>query len=148
MIRALAFDLGGVLFAERKSVALNNLQNHYGYEREKVADVFTSPESGELRKGLLEESAFWSWAKKQLLPTYDVNIIKQYWYDGYILDTEIYRLVSLLKGKYTLIAFSGNVKSRIEYLDKNLTSGNSLILKSTHLSTSWANHNGNSSKSW
>ena len=117
MIKAIAFDYGGVLFAEGKSFMLEKMQN-YGYDKQKVLEILTSKESLDLRKGLMSDEDFWNWAKSQLPDDYDTEIVKKEWQDGYELDQDILDLVKELKGRYKLIAFSGNVKSRVEYLDR------------------------------
>lgn len=116
-IKAIVFDLGGVLFAEGKSIALERLSNNYNYEKEVVKNIITSPQSYELRKGLIAEDAFWQWAQEQLPEGYDAEIIKNVWYDGYVLDEDIFHLLKQFAPNYTLIAFSGNIKGRIKYLD-------------------------------
>jgi len=118
-IKTIAFDLGGVLFADGRKVAMENLFKSYGYDKELVMKLFTSPECIDLRKGLISDEKFWSWAQKKLPKGYDAQIIKKAWYDGYILDEDIFNLVKKLKDKnrYNLFVFSGNIKSRVEYLD-------------------------------
>jgi FMN phosphatase YigB (HAD superfamily) len=117
MIKAVAVDLGGVLFSEGKSVVLNKLAAQ-GYDRSVVGAILSSPQSILLRKGLMTDAEFWRWAEQQLPSGYDGILIKTEWYDGYILDEEIYALVSNLRKKYSIIAFSGNVKSRVVYLEE------------------------------
>lgn len=117
MIKAIAFDLGGVLFSEGKSVAYENMKKDLGYDTEKIKSILLAPQSIELRKGLMTDEEFWNWAKTQLPEGYDTKLIKKYWYDGYIIDEDVYKLIRQLKGKYKLLIFSGNIKSRIEYLE-------------------------------
>ena len=118
MINAIVFDLGGVLFSEGKAVAMEQLARAHGYDPDLVQKVLYSPMSFELRKGLMTDHEFWSWAQKQLPKNYDALLIKKVWYDGYVLDEDIFKLVKKLKGKYKIVAFSGNIKSRIEFLEE------------------------------
>ncbi len=117
-IKAIVFDLGGVFFTEGKRVAIEKLSKEYGYDKEIVDNILRSSKAIDLRKGLISDEEFWSWVQKQLPEGYDAKLVKDTWYDGYILDEDIFNLVKRLKGKYKLIIFSGNVKSRVEYLDK------------------------------
>ncbi|MGE5220255.1 MAG: hypothetical protein ACM3SP_24905, partial [Chloroflexota bacterium] len=89
MIKAVTVDLGGVLFSEGKSVVLSKLATQ-GYDRAVVGAILSSPQSILLRKGLMTDQEFWRWAEQQLPPGYDSTLIKTEWYDGYILDQEIY----------------------------------------------------------
>lgn len=118
MIKAVVFDLGGVLFAEGKSVAVERLAVERGYEREIVSRVLSSETAMELRRGKISDEGFWAWAQQQMPPDYDTSLIRQAWYDGYMLDDDIRGLIESLRGRYKLIAFSGNVKSRIDYLEE------------------------------
>ena len=117
-IKTISFDLGGVLFTEGKKVAQDVLFRKYGYDKELILKVLKSTKSIELRKGLIEDKEFWLWVQNELPKNYDTKIIKKEWYEGYILDEDIFNLVKKLKNKYKLVVFSGNIKSRIEYLDR------------------------------
>jgi len=117
MIRAIVFDLGGVLFSEGKSVALEKLAAAHGYERRLVGPILSSPKSIQLRKGLVSDEDFWQWAQRRLPSGYDSRLIQQEWYNGYVLDKDIYELISSLRNKYSIVAFSGNIKSRVAFLE-------------------------------
>ena len=118
MIRAVVFDLGGVLFSEGKAVAMEELAREHGYDPSLVNKILHSPMSFELRKGLITDDEFWSWVQTQLPQNYDALLIKRVWYDGYVLDDDIFKLVKKLTGKYKIAAFSGNIKSRIDFLEE------------------------------
>ena len=89
MIKVVAVDLGGVLFSEGKSVALNKLAAARHYDRSVVGAILSSPQSILLRQGLMTDTEFWQWAERHLPSGYDSTLIKTEWYDGYILDEEI-----------------------------------------------------------
>jgi HAD superfamily hydrolase (TIGR01509 family) len=118
MIKAVVFDLGGVLFAEGKSVAIDKLCREYGYDRDLLRQILSSGQSMDLRKGLISDETFWSWVQNQIPRGCDAATIAKEWYDGYVLDQEVLAVIKLLKGKYRLVAFSGNVRSRVQYLDE------------------------------
>ena len=110
-------DLGGVLFAEGSSEAADVLSRRYGYDKNVVLGVFRSHESIALRKGLISDEEFWAWAQSSLPERYDVWTIQQAWYEGYMLDEDVLEVIRQLKSRYTLLVFSGNIKSRVDYLD-------------------------------
>lgn len=116
-VKAIVFDLGGVLFREGKSVAVEKLFEEKKYDKEIVRSVLTSPKSRDLRAGFITDEEFWGFVQQQLPKGHDARTIKNYWYDGYILDEDIFNLVKKLHGKYKLFIFSGNIKSRVEYLE-------------------------------
>ena len=118
MIKTVVVDLGGVLFAEGKSVAMERLAKLRGYDPRLVGEILSSPESIALRKGLLSDGEFWNWARQHLPSDYDITLIREEWYNGYVLDQDILALITGLRGKYKIIAFSGNIKSRVEFLEE------------------------------
>jgi HAD superfamily hydrolase (TIGR01509 family) len=117
MIKTVVIDLGGVLFSEGKSVVLEKLAKVHSYDRKLIGTILSSPESISLRKGLMSDEDFWQWAQQQLPSNYDSRLIQQEWYESYILDQDVYELIASLRKKYSIIAFSGNIKSRIDFLE-------------------------------
>ena len=117
MIKTVVIDLGGVLFSEGKSVVLEKLATFHDYDRKLIGKILSSSQSISLRKGLISDEDFWRWAQQQLPANYDSRLIQQEWYDSYILDQDVYRLIASLRKKYSIIAFSGNIKSRIDFLE-------------------------------
>lgn len=117
-IKAIVFDLGGVLFEEGKSVAAEKLFMEKNYDKDVVLGVLKSPKSIDLRMGLISDEEFWSFAQQHIPQRYDAKTIKKYWYDGYVLNRKMLDLVREFYGKYRLIIFSGNIRSKVEYLDK------------------------------
>jgi HAD superfamily hydrolase (TIGR01509 family) len=118
MIKAISFDFGGVLFTEGKALAVKTLANKYDYEGEIVLNLFRSDKSMELRKGLISEDFFWTWAHKSLPDDYDVSKIRHEWYNSYLLDVGILEMIKKLKSKYNIIAFSCNIRERVIFLEK------------------------------
>ena len=118
MIKVIVFDLGGVLFSEGKSVAIAQLAREQGYNPGLVHQILYSPKSLELRKGLIIDDEFWSWAQKQLPENYDALLIKKVWYDSYVLDEDVFKLIKKLKVSHKIVAFSGNIKTRIDFLEE------------------------------
>ena len=116
-IKAIVFDFGGVLFQNGSVVAAENLCREKRYDKATILDAFESPKSRELRAGLITDDEFWEWAKCRFPAGYDTYGIRTAWHEGYILDNDIFELVKKLRGRYKVFAFSGNEKSRVEYLD-------------------------------
>ncbi|MDH3378248.1 MAG: HAD-IA family hydrolase [Gammaproteobacteria bacterium] len=117
VVKVIVVDLGGVLFAEGSSEAADVLSRRHGYDKNIVLGVFHSPESIALRKGLISDVEFWTWVRSSLPERYDARTIQHAWYDGYLLDEDVLELIRQLKSRYTLLVFSGSIKSRVDYLD-------------------------------
>ncbi|EFA84687.1 hypothetical protein PPL_01679 [Heterostelium album PN500] len=117
-IDVIALDLGGVIFSAGKEVASQSWERR-GYDSKLIRQLLTSPESMDLRKGLLTDDQFWNGFFKQRCPAnYDVDVIKKLWYEGYVMDHDILALLySLRTNGYRIAAFSGNIESRIDYLE-------------------------------
>lgn len=116
-ITTIVFDLGGVLFTDGKRVALDALSRDHGYDPAVVGALLTCARSRDMRKGLISEQAFWSWAEDQIPEGYDGRMIRDAWYQGYVPDPDIFDLVQRLKGRYRLVAFSENIPDRVAYLN-------------------------------
>lgn len=117
MIKTIVFDLGGVLFTEGKAAAAESLVQEYGYDRAIVGGVMISPESVALRKGLISDEEFWRKVEGCLPDGYDAAAIRTAWYEGYRLDRKVLRLIKELRAILSILAFSGNIRSRVDYLD-------------------------------
>lgn len=118
VIKTIAIDCGGVLFTDGTMIAAGELEKRYKYRKHIVVGLLTSEESKSMHKGLMDEDAFWSWAKKNLPHDYDAEVIKHVWYDSFTLNKDVLELITELKIHYEIILFSGNTKERLQYLDK------------------------------
>jgi len=116
MIRAVAVDLGGVVFSEGKSVALDKLAAVSGNDRRLIGAILASPQGIWLQKGRIRDSVFWVWLQQQLRSNHDWRLIKNQWFDRHLVDEYIYVVIANLRKNYSFIAFSGNIESRIAYL--------------------------------
>ncbi|MBD3310988.1 MAG: HAD hydrolase-like protein [Candidatus Magasanikbacteria bacterium] len=121
MIKAISVDLGGVLFSEGKKIALDKLKKEFGYSRRKILKLIRGRHSkvaADWRRGKVKEKDFWEYVQKNLPVGYDVELIKKEWWNGYKLDQKILDLIIGLKSQgYKIMAFSGNVKDRIDFLE-------------------------------
>lgn len=117
-IQGIVFDLGGVLFTEGKTVAVERLFQEKEYNKNLVLSVLRSEQSITLRKGLMTDDDFWTWAQRQLPSHYDAQTIRRVWYESYLLDKDVFALVKELHKKYNLMILSGNIQSRVDYLEQ------------------------------
>lgn len=116
-IRGIAFDLGGVLFEDGTARLLDQLEVPH---RDRVREILRSPPARDLRSGTLDEDSFWRWCRSQLheskIPMTG-DELRARWYAAYRVDESMHEVLRRLAGRYFCIAFSGNVKTRIEVLD-------------------------------
>lgn len=118
MIRAIVFDFGGVLFSEGKSVAVARLAKDFGYDADIIRSIFTSPELIKLRKGTIDDTSCWKKIQETLPAGYDAKTIERVWHESYTINEPVFDLVKKLSARYLVASFSGNLKRRLEHLDK------------------------------
>lgn len=120
MIKTIVIDLGGVYFANGTEVALQKIPKKYGISREEAEFILRKSKEVHLyRKGKLSQIRFWNFVRKELHTDRRtaLNIRKTY-YDCYKPNKGMKELVSRLYKKCRLVVFSGNIKDRVNYLDK------------------------------
>ncbi|EGC37743.1 hypothetical protein DICPUDRAFT_29840 [Dictyostelium purpureum] len=124
-IKIVALDLGGVLFSAGKEYAKREWKEN-GYDVDLIHDLLISDEAQQLRKGIISDNEFWNNYFKTKVPSnYNAELIKQCYYRGYILDEDIVSWMKRIKENskssshpIELVAFSGNIPSRIKYLNE------------------------------
>ncbi|MFX1411124.1 MAG: HAD-IA family hydrolase [Promethearchaeota archaeon] len=121
-IKTIVFDLGGVYFTRGSHLAIEKIIDIYSIEdhhsvREFFRDSYKK-EGHMLRLGLINMDEF----EQRFVSNFDIKIddlhhIRNIWFGSYLPHYKMEEIVMQLK-KYRLIIFSGNIKERIEFLDK------------------------------
>jgi len=125
-IKALIFDLGGVIFTNGTSVCIKKLMDVYNIK--KIKDIIAlryffsddlDSEGSLLRLGLISmdefEERFYS---KFNIVEKNKNHMRYIWFNSYNEQFMMKEIIKQLKDKYRLLIFSGNVKERVEFLNK------------------------------
>jgi FMN phosphatase YigB (HAD superfamily) len=122
-IKTIVFDLGGVYFTSGSTLAIEKIKEIYDIKDEELLKkIFIDKPTTEgylLRKGLITIDEF----EEQLFKKLGINQkerkhTRYIWFGSYCIHYGIEDLLQILKKKYRLVIFSGNVRERIEYLDK------------------------------
>lgn len=122
-IKTLIFDLGGVYFTPGSFLAIEKIKEIYDIENEKLLrEIFSEKPSTEgyfLRRGMITIDEF----EEKLFSKLNINVkdrkhTRYIWFGSYCVHYGMEDLVQKLKKSYRMIIFSGNVRERIEYLDK------------------------------
>ncbi|MBY8983406.1 MAG: HAD-IA family hydrolase [Candidatus Lokiarchaeota archaeon] len=122
-IKTIIFDLGGVYFTPGSFLAIEKIREIYDIKNEKLLREFFSDnpnsEGNLIRKGLMTIDEF----EEKLFSKLEINKkerkhTRYIWFGSYCIHYGIEDLVKALKKQYRLLIFSGNVRERIEYLDK------------------------------
>lgn len=120
-IKTIVFDLGGVLFTSGTTLAIKKIATNYGINYRKVGVIFidkTHELGYKLRSGMISMEEFLDIVIKKLnLEEEDKEHIQNIWFNSYIPHFGMLDLLKNLKNNYRLVAFSGNVKTRIDFLN-------------------------------
>ncbi|MFX0038550.1 MAG: HAD-IA family hydrolase [Promethearchaeota archaeon] len=123
-IKTIIFDLGGVYFTPGSFLAIEKIKEIYDIENEELLrGIFSDKPNSEgnlLRRGLItidefEETLFLKLGinKKEKKHT------RYIWFGSYCIHYGIEDLLNKLKkDNYRLLIFSGNIRERVEYLEK------------------------------
>lgn len=124
-IKTIVFDFGGVIFTDGSWMARKKIRNAFRLKDEDVEllkECFTNEpgDMGQLiRLGLISLDEFLDkFITKLNLPKSKKKLIKHLWNSSYVLNYKMRKVLKRLSKKYRLVAFSGNVRERIEYLEK------------------------------
>ncbi|MHA1275140.1 MAG: HAD-IA family hydrolase [Promethearchaeota archaeon] len=122
-IKTIVFDLGGVYFTNGSVIAMAKIKEIYEIKDvERLKMIFSNKQGtpGEqIRLGLITMEEFENRAISELnIPKKEKHHIHHLWFGSYVPNYKMAELTQKLKENYKIMAFSGNVKERIEYLDK------------------------------
>lgn len=119
MIRAIIFDLGGVLFTNGTKKFSEHLAQKYQIDVEKAKAILDKSDIGNAyRTGKITREEFWHAVKKELQLTEHIDVLEQGWIDVYVLIEETRDIILELAKKYKVYFLSDNVKERVEAIDK------------------------------
>jgi len=124
-IKTIIFDFGGVIFTDGSWMALKKIKNTLKLKDEDfilLKECFSN-EPGDIgqliRLGLITLDEFLNrFIEKLNLPKSKKKKIKHLWFSSYVPNYNMRRILKRLSKRYRLVAFSGNVRERIDYLDK------------------------------
>ncbi len=124
-IKTIIFDFGGVIFTDGSWAAVKKLKNALRLQDEDctILEECFSNEPGAmgqlLRLGLITLDEFLDrFIEKLGLKKSKKKLIKNLWFSSYVPNYNMRKIIKKLSKNYRLVAFSGNVKERIEYLEK------------------------------
>ena len=121
-IKTIIFDLGGVYFTRGTHLAVERIVDIYKIKQHHLLREFFrdryQKEGYLLRLGLMTMDEF----EERLVSNFNIEIdnlhhIRKLWFGSYIPLYNMETLVDVLRKKYRLVVFSGNIRERIEFLD-------------------------------
>ncbi len=122
MIKTIIVDLGGAYFEAGTKIALEKIYKFINVPRKKADEIFHAAPRKEgwlYRNGKMTKEEFWGAAVKKLkIDEKLIPKIQEIWHSSYKPTKGMKELVSKLRENYKVVAFSGNIKERIEYLNE------------------------------
>ena len=118
MIKAIIFDLGGVLFTNGTKKFVNSISKRHGIEREKVEEIMNGDLGTLYREAKITRDEFWERALNELNINESVDKLEQEWIDGYELIEGTKTLIQELSKKYKIYFLSDNVKERVSKINE------------------------------
>ncbi|MBD3254091.1 MAG: HAD-IA family hydrolase [Candidatus Lokiarchaeota archaeon] len=122
LIKTIIIDLGGVYFTHGSNLAIEKIANIFNIsDYRMIIDFFndiTGQPGNDLRLGLITMDEF----ESKFIKTFKIDVkykkhIRNIWFSSYVPHYRMEEVLKQLK-EYRLIIFSGNVKERIDYLNK------------------------------
>jgi epoxide hydrolase-like predicted phosphatase len=118
MIKAIIFDLGGVVFRDGTKYAIQEMKEKLNFSEKLGLELLLGKPASDFRKGLLTSEEFWKYVQSKIPPKIKASKIKSIWYTNYISFPGMFELIKELNSKFKLGIISGNIKERIEYLNE------------------------------
>jgi putative hydrolase of the HAD superfamily len=122
MIKAICFDLDGVLFTEQSfRKFMKNLPKEVN-DPDKVEGVlYKSPEMQKFKRGKMSEQEFWNFAKEELKITADIDEIRSVFQNCYCMRQEVVDYIKKVRSAgYKTCVCSNNFPTRINALQEKL----------------------------
>ena len=113
MIKAIIFDLGGVLFTNGTKQFIEKISKRYGIEESKVKEVMDGDLGTQYREAKITRDEFWNRALKELDIKTDIDDLEREWIDGYELIEGTRDIIQKLSSKYRIFFLSDNVRERV-----------------------------------
>jgi HAD superfamily hydrolase (TIGR01509 family) len=122
MIKIIIMDLGGVYFENGTKIALPKIYKLVKVPKKKIDEIFCGyphKEGWLYRRGKITKKKFWNIAVEKLkIDKKLVPKLKEIWHSSYRPIKGMKELIGKLRKNYRVIAFSGNIRERVEYLNK------------------------------
>jgi FMN phosphatase YigB (HAD superfamily) len=122
-IKTVVLDLGGVFFSDGTKLAFVKMRDVFNVTHMKSLMILfsNSPKTigRDIRLGTITMDEFEKELAKELkIPDDKVYLIRNLWFSCYTLNYKMDEIARQLSKKFRLIAFSGNIRERVEYLEK------------------------------
>lgn len=119
-IKVIIFDLGGVIFDNGTRKTKKFLKEKYLIKDNVLKNIFYGEEASLFRNGKINSSKFWKFVNfvfEKEKAEIDKDDLKSIWYNSFMPQKGIFKLLQNLHNNYELGIISGNIKERVKFLD-------------------------------
>lgn len=116
-IKAVIFDLGGVLFTNGTKKFIKDLAERYSLDEVAVKEVMDGPIGSQYREGKITRDVFWQRGLAKLGIAGNVDQLEDEWISDYALIEGTRDIILALRGNYKVTYLSDNVRERVEKVD-------------------------------
>lgn len=117
MIRAILFDLGGVLFTNGTKKFIQDISSKYNLNPETVKDIMDGDIGSKYRESKITRDQFWKVVLQKLNIKEDIKTLEDQWIGGYELIEGTKDIILDLSKKYRVYYLSDNVRERVERIN-------------------------------
>ena len=118
MVKAIIFDLGGVLFTNGTAAFVKKIMTRYGQDETTVRDVLDGRLGSLYRESKISREEFWREAKEALGLHEDTKELESEWVGSYTLIEGTKKIIKALAKTYKVYFLSDNVRERVEQLEQ------------------------------
>jgi len=118
MVKAIIFDLGGVLFTNGTAAFVKKIMTRYGQDETTVRDVLDGRLGSLYRESKISREEFWREAKEALGLNEDMSELEREWIGSYELIEGTKNIIKMLARTYKVYFLSDNVRERVDELEQ------------------------------
>lgn len=118
MVKAIIFDLGGVLFTNGTAAFVKNIMARYGYDETEVRDVLDGKLGSLYREAKISREEFWRRAIEALDLRETMEQLESEWVASYEIIEGTKNIIEALTKTYKIYFLSDNVRERVEQLEQ------------------------------
>lgn len=118
MIKAVIFDLGGVLFTNGTKRFVDIISHEHNIDKGKIKEVMDGEIGSLYREAKISRDKFWQIFLEKLHITADIDKLEDEWVNGYELIEGTRDLIQELSKKYKVYILSDNPKERVERVNQ------------------------------
>lgn len=117
MIRAVIFDLGGVLFTNGTKKFIQDISSKYNLDLDLVKETMDGEIGSQYREAKITRDEFWKKVLERLKISQDIDVLEDQWISGYELIEGTKDIILELAKKYKVYYLSDNVRERVDQIN-------------------------------